>query len=151
MEDTPEKVYFEPTQSIEHEVKSAPIQLSKDDGAKEFTESATENFSEDVSGATVTENVTPDETSKDVVETDVTKNVTIESKNLDSSVGATPSEPAKPDVTTPVTKVETNVTNVDTEDDTLNATKSECNSELNQQQVSFQMITGVKPKMKPEV
>ena len=240
MEDTPEKVYFEPTQSIEHEVKSAPIQLSKDDGAKELIESATEIVSEDVnkdatsdvtadvtanvtaevtkdvtkdedsssdsglksecskavsheydselivedeveditssridvrckdptieeknsemksevtnvSGATVTENVTPDETSKDVVETDVTKNVTIESKNLDSSVGATPSEPAKPDVTTPVTKVETNVTNVDTEDDTLNATKSECNSELNQQQVSFQMITGVKPKMKPEV
>ena len=31
-----------------------------------------------VSGATVTENVTPDVTSKDVVETDVTKDVTID-------------------------------------------------------------------------
>merc|ERR1719447_744076 len=58
----------------------------------------------------------------------------MESKNLDSSVEATPSEPVKPDVTTPVTKVETNVTNIDTKDDTLSATKSECSSELNQQQ-----------------
>merc|ERR1719447_2030879 len=58
----------------------------------------------------------------------------MESKNLDSSVEATPSEAVKPDVTNPVTKVETNVTNVDTKDDTLSATKSECSSELNQQQ-----------------
>jgi len=219
MENTPEKVYFEPTQSIEHEVKSAPLQLSKVDGAKDATENVSENVSEDVtndvttdvtadvttdvtkdekndedsssdsglksecskavsheydseltveeeeveditssridvrckdptledkksemksevtnvSGATVTENVTPDVTTKEVVETNVTKDVTTESKNLDSSVEAVPSMPVESDVTTPVTNVETNVTKVDKKD-AIADSKSECSSELNQQQ-----------------
>ena len=230
MEDTPEKVYFEPTQSIEHEVKSAPVELSKEDVAKDIaqdvSENVTENVSEDVandvttdvtaevkkdvtkdekndedsssdsglksecskavsheydseltveeeeveditssridvrckdptledknfemksevtnvSGAMVTENVTPDVTTKEVVKTNVTKDVTTESKNLESSVETAPSEPAESDVTTPVTNVQTNVTKVNKKDDTLSAiadSKSECSSELNQQQVSF--------------
>ena len=58
--------------------------------------------------------------------------MTTESKSPDSSVEAKASEPVESDVTTPVT-------HVGTKDDTLSAiadSKSECNSELNQQQVS---------------
>ena len=243
MEDTPEKVYFEPTQSIEHEVKSAPIQLSKEDVIKDVTENVTENVSEDVTKDVTTDvtpdvtkdvtkdekndedsysdsglksecskavsheydseltveeeeveditssridvrckdptledknsemksevtivsgamkTVTPDVSTKEVVETNVTKDVTNESKNLDSSVETAPSEPAVSDVTTPVTNVETNVTKVDKKDDTLSAiadSKSECSSELNQQQVSSkyhlaEVKVEVKPDVKPEM
>ena len=220
MEDTPEKVYFEPTQSIEHEVKSAPSQLPKEDVAKDVTENVSEDVSKDVktdvtadvtadvtsqvlkdvtkdekndedsssdsglksecsktvsheydseltvedeveditssridvrckdptvedknsemksevtnvSGAT--ENVSPDVTTKENVETIVTKDVSTESKKLDPSVDAAPSELVE-------SNVATLVTNVETKDDTLSLiadSKSECSSELNQQQVSF--------------
>ena len=48
MDDTPEKVYFEPTQSIEHEVKSTPLQPSENDATKDATEIVTENVTKDI-------------------------------------------------------------------------------------------------------
>ena len=135
------------------DITSSRIDVRCKDPTLEDKKSEMKSEVTNVSGATVTENVTPDVTTKEVVETNVTKDVTTESKNLDSSVEAVPSMPVESDVTTPVTNVETNVTKVDKKD-AIADSKSECSSELNQQQVSFkyyEMISEVRPEVKPEM
>ena len=119
--------------TVEDEVEditSSRIDVRCKDPTVEDKNSEMKSEVTNVSGAT--ENVSPDVTTKENVETNVTKDVTTESKNLDSNVDAAPSESVESNVTTPVT-------NVETKDDTLSAiadSKSECSSELNQQQVS---------------
>merc|ERR1712012_812092 len=93
------------------DITSSRIDVRCKDPTLEDKKSEMKSEVTNVSGATVT-----DVTTKEVVETNVTKDVTTESKNLDSSVEAVPSMPVESDVTTPVTNVETNVTKVDKKD-----------------------------------